>query len=303
MKTERTMAVNALVTPNCAMEMRSQTTSYTRLAKPDAAKNAKNQRLGVTGDGITGPSETGQAWLFGMPGSFVKSFVTRFPSCAHRRARSARIREGGVHARTRRKTDAARRTFGPGPGGRARGAQPAGGDALSTSFAVAADATAPSNPPLNVAEANKDANGNIKVHDQGVVRVTGTVDVGNSPKVQDVNVTNDALEVTLADQGTSLVYFEEIDDFDEGFVRTIDIHKYARVRFGTNVNGSGTVEYFVSTDGGVHEHFEVDAGSFGHTVFLGEAAGNQAVRSVRRPGRRADLLAGVRQQLIAGKAA
>src|SRR6185436_12821428 len=73
------------------------------------------------------------------------------------------------------------------------------GDALSTSFAVAADATAPSSPPLNVAEANKDANGNIKVHDQGVVRVTGTVDVGNSPKVQDVNVTNDALAVTLAD--------------------------------------------------------------------------------------------------------
>jgi len=149
------------------------------------------------------------------------------------------------------------------------------GDALSTQFAVTADATAPSNPPLNVAESNKDGNGNIKVHEQGVVRVTGTVDVGNSPKVQDVNVTNDALEVKLPDQGTSLVYFEEIDDFNEGFVRTIDIHKYARVRFGTNVNGSGTVEYFVSTDGGVHEHFEVDAGSFGHTVFLGEAAGTK----------------------------
>lgn len=149
------------------------------------------------------------------------------------------------------------------------------GDRLSTALAVTADAAAPSNPPLNVREANVDGNGNIKVHEQGVVRVTGTVDVGNSPKVQDVNVTNDPLEVTFPDQGTSLVYFEEIDDFNEGFVRTIDIHKYARVRFGTNVNGSGTVEYFVSTDGGVHEHFEVDAGSFGHTVFLGEAAGTK----------------------------
>jgi hypothetical protein len=128
-----------------------------------------------------------------------------------------------------------------------------------------------------------DGNGNIKVHEQGTVAISGTVDIGNTPKVQDVNVTNTALEVKLPDQGTTQIYSETIDDFNENIQRTIDIHKYARVRFGTNVNGSGTVEYFVSTDGGVHEHFEVDAGSFGHTVFLGEAAGTKLFLEVVDP--------------------
>jgi len=157
------------------------------------------------------------------------------------------------------------------------------GDTLSTQLAVTSDATAPSNPPLNVREANVDGNGNIKVHEQGTVAISGTVDIGNTPKVQDVNVTNDALDVKLPDQGTTQIYSETIDDFNENIQRTIDIHKYARVRFGTNVNGSGTVEYFVSTDGGVLEHFEVDAGGFGHTVFLGEAAGTKLFLEVVDP--------------------
>lgn len=157
------------------------------------------------------------------------------------------------------------------------------GDTLSTQLTATSDATAPSNPPLNVREANVDGNGNIKVHEQGTVAISGTVDIGNTPKVQDVNVTNDALDVKLPDQGTTQIYSETIDDFNENIQRTIDIHKYARVRFGTNVNGSGTVEYFVSTDGGVLEHFEVDAGGFGHTVFLGEAAGTKLFLEVVDP--------------------
>ena len=148
------------------------------------------------------------------------------------------------------------------------------GDTLSTSLALTADATAPSNPPLNVAESNRDGNGNIKVPEQGIVRVTGTVDVGNSPKVQDVNITNDALEVALPDQGTSLIYEEVMDDFNESFIRTVDIHKYARVRFATIVNGTGTVEFFLSTDGQVKSNFEVEAAGQ-HTVYLGEAAGTR----------------------------
>ncbi|HEX5044601.1 MAG TPA: hypothetical protein VFV75_16980 [Candidatus Polarisedimenticolaceae bacterium] len=148
------------------------------------------------------------------------------------------------------------------------------GDALSTEFADTTDPSAPSNPPLNVREANVDGNGNIKVHEQGVVQVTGTVDVGNSPKVQDVNVINDALEVKLPDQGTSLIYEEVIDDFNEGFLRTVDIHEYARVRFATVVNGTGTVEFFLSTDGGVKSNFEVEAAG-NYTFYLGEAAGTR----------------------------
>ena len=157
------------------------------------------------------------------------------------------------------------------------------GDTFSTDFAMTTEATAPSNPPLNVREANVDGNGNIKVHEQGTVAISGTVDIGNTPKVQDVNVTNDPLEVKFPDQGTTQIYSETIDDFNENIQRVIDIHKYARVRFQSNVNGSGTVEYFVSTDGGVLEHFEVDAGSHGHTVFLGEAAGTKLFLEVIDP--------------------
>jgi len=144
------------------------------------------------------------------------------------------------------------------------------GDVLSTASTV--DPMPLSNPPLNVAESNKDANGNIKVHEQGTVAVSGTVNVGNTPKTQDVNVVNEALEVKLPNQGTTRFYDRRIDDFDEGFLETIDIHEYARVRFATVVNGSGTVEFFLSTDGGVNAHFEVEAAGE-HTVDLGAAAG------------------------------
>jgi hypothetical protein len=156
------------------------------------------------------------------------------------------------------------------------------GEALSTDLSTAPELAPPNNPPLNVAEANKDADGFIRVHEQGTVAVTGTVNVGNAPKTQDVNVVNDALEVTLPDQGTTKFFDFSVDDFNEQILTTIDIHKYAHVRFQTNVNGSGTVEYFLSTDGGVNAHFEVEAAGE-HTVYLGEAAGTRLTIQVVDP--------------------
>jgi hypothetical protein len=155
------------------------------------------------------------------------------------------------------------------------------GDELTDEKALA-EAAPPSNPPLNVREANVDAGGNIRVHEQGTVAVSGTVNVGNAPKTQDVNVVNDPLEVTLPDQGVTQFFDFQVDDFNEQILETIDIHKYAHVRFQTNVNGSGTVEYFLSTDGGVKAHFEVEA-SGNHTVDLGEAAGTRLTIQVVDP--------------------
>src|SRR5437868_12670897 len=43
MKVERTIETSAVVTPNCAIDSRSQTSSYKMLQKPDTKKNAKNQ--------------------------------------------------------------------------------------------------------------------------------------------------------------------------------------------------------------------------------------------------------------------
>ncbi|HEX5042140.1 MAG TPA: hypothetical protein VFV75_04490 [Candidatus Polarisedimenticolaceae bacterium] len=148
------------------------------------------------------------------------------------------------------------------------------GDALSTEFADTTDPSAPSNPPLNVREANVDGNGNIKVHEQGVVQVTGTVDVGNSPKVQDVNITNDPLEVKVK-TGTVHFYHHEVYPFDEDTDLTIDIHEYSRVRVQITVNGSGTVDFLYATDGGVHGEFSEDSGGFGHTLLLPEVAGTE----------------------------
>ncbi|OLD66366.1 MAG: hypothetical protein AUI47_00035 [Acidobacteria bacterium 13_1_40CM_2_68_5] len=44
MNTERTVETRGVTTPNCAMAIRNQTTSYTRLQKPEMRKNPKNQR-------------------------------------------------------------------------------------------------------------------------------------------------------------------------------------------------------------------------------------------------------------------
>jgi hypothetical protein len=74
---------------------------------------------------------------------------------------------------------------------------------------------------------------------------------------------------------TATKFYEKvIDDFDEGFLETIDISKYAHVRFATIVNGTGTVEFFLHSDGQVTSHFEVEASGH-HTVDLGEAVGTR----------------------------
>ncbi|HET6372350.1 MAG TPA: hypothetical protein VFG76_03530 [Candidatus Polarisedimenticolia bacterium] len=149
------------------------------------------------------------------------------------------------------------------------------GDELS---ATLAPPTTSPNPPLNVAESNKDSDGNIKVHEQGTVRVTGTVDVGNSPKVLDVNVTNEPLEVTgnvAVKTGTVHFYHREVYPFDEDVELEIDIHEYSRARVQITVNGSGTVDFLYATDGGVHGEFSEDSGGFGATLLLPEVAGTE----------------------------
>jgi hypothetical protein len=42
MNIERTIETRAVVTPNCAMDSRNQTSSYRMLQKPEMKKNAKN---------------------------------------------------------------------------------------------------------------------------------------------------------------------------------------------------------------------------------------------------------------------
>jgi hypothetical protein len=144
------------------------------------------------------------------------------------------------------------------------------------------DTAATTNPPLNVREANIDAGGNIKVHEQGTVTVTGTVEVGNTPKVLDVNVTNEALDVQSTGVGTVKFFDREFFPFDQDETLYVDIHKYSKVRLQTNVNGSGTVEYFFGTDGGVDGHFSVDAGH-DHTVYLGDLPGTTLEIDLRDP--------------------
>ena len=108
--------------------------------------------------------------------------------------------------------------------------------------------------------------------------VTGTVNVGNGPKVLDVNVTNEPLEITgNVAVNTGIVHFfsQQVFPFDEETDMTIDIHEYSRVRVQITVNGSGTVDFFWATDGGLYGEFSEDAGGLGSTLLLPEVAGTQ----------------------------
>ena len=138
------------------------------------------------------------------------------------------------------------------------------------------------NPPLNVREANVDATGNIKVHEQGTVAVTGTVNVGNNPATQDVRVTNSSLKVSLG--GTVKKLDVNINPFEEDFETEVDIAEFSRVRLFLGVNGpeDTTVNFFYSTDGGVGEFIDIDRGH-GRSIFLGEAAGTKLTISARDP--------------------
>lgn len=145
------------------------------------------------------------------------------------------------------------------------------------------------NPPLNVAEANKDAEGNIKVHEQGTVQVTGTVNVGNNPSVQDVRVTNDPLEVEVTntlvvESGTVRKFHQEIFPFDKDEDFVVDIAEFSRVRLQTTVNGSdSTVDFIYETDGGASGSFSVDTGGPSKSVLLPEVAGTRLHVYVRDP--------------------
>jgi hypothetical protein len=57
MNAERTMATMAVVTPNCAMARRSQTSSYRTLQKPEMKKKTKYQLTQVL---LSGREEQGR---------------------------------------------------------------------------------------------------------------------------------------------------------------------------------------------------------------------------------------------------
>src|SRR3972149_2735320 len=62
------------------------------------------------------------------------------------------------------------------------------GFAVSQGLDGSASAAPPPPADTKVREQNLDGGGFIKVHEQGTANVSGTVDVGNLPAVQDVNV-------------------------------------------------------------------------------------------------------------------
>lgn len=126
------------------------------------------------------------------------------------------------------------------------------GELVSTSTALLPSASLP-NPPLNVAESNKDGDGNIKVHEQGTVRVTGTVDVGNAPSVQNVRVVDGG-------RGSIKIYDDIIQQLEEPLDLDFDISEFSSVRIFTGVNGVGTAHITLSTDAGIFDFFDEDPG-------------------------------------------
>jgi len=136
------------------------------------------------------------------------------------------------------------------------------------------------NPPLNVRENNLDGDGNIKVHEQGTVAISGTVNVGNTPATQNVRVTNTPLQVR---GGTVRTYHQEFFPFDKDQNIEVDISEFSRVRMQITVNGSdSTVDFFWATDGGTDGSFSVDTGHTA-TVLVPEVAGTTLYIELRDP--------------------
>jgi hypothetical protein len=148
------------------------------------------------------------------------------------------------------------------------------------------DATAPSNPPLNVREANVDADGYLRIHEQGVVSVQGTVTVASGPAVQDVRVTNTPLQVTgnvNVGGGTVRKYRQEFYPFTQDEDIEVDISEFTRVRLYVVVNGSdSTVDFVYYTDADVRGSFSVDTGD-SRSILLGEVAGTKLKIALRDP--------------------
>jgi hypothetical protein len=151
-------------------------------------------------------------------------------------------------------------------------------DALSTTTTLSAPNPVP-NPPLSVAEANRDASGAIRVHEQGTVQVQGTVNVGNAPTVQDVRITNTPVQVTgnvNVRAGTAVKLFQEVYPFTEVKEIEVDISEFSRVRLRFVVNGAedSTVEFHYHTDAGISDDFSLDTGD-SKGVLLPEVAGTK----------------------------
>jgi hypothetical protein len=137
--------------------------------------------------------------------------------------------------------------------------------------------------PLLVLEQNKDANGYIKVHEQGTVPVTGTVNVGTVSGTQNVHVTNTAVPVSgtvevsnfpAGPAGSAQIYFEDIFPFNSQQLRDIDISGYSKIRVSATVNVSGQVDFHCITNSGAKQDFSVSTagGHFG-TVLMGDVVG------------------------------
>lgn len=114
-----------------------------------------------------------------------------------------------------------------------------------------------------VREQNLDANGLIRVHEQGTANVTGTVDVGNMPAVQDVNVVSmptsqgRLIEVgTLPAPANGSVQFPVVDVRDcsqsSAMAETAQIPEGGAVEFtNLSVSTDGTNMFFTGFGGGV----------------------------------------------------
>jgi hypothetical protein len=162
---------------------------------------------------------------------------------------------------------------------------------LGVRFSDTTSAASPM-PPLNVVENNVDADGNIRVHEQGTVPVSGTVNVGNTPAVQNVSVTNASLPVTgsvsvsnfpAAATGVTHFFHQEVFPFNAEQILHIDISKFSKVRMAVVVNGTGgSVDFFWGTNAQIADNFSVDTGNQ-HTVFLGDVAGTDLEVDLESP--------------------
>jgi len=112
-----------------------------------------------------------------------------------------------------------------------------------------AGAVPPPPSPTQVREQNLDTSGFIRVHEQGTANVTGTVNVGNLPTVQDVNVISmpAAPQARLIELGTQTVTIGS-GAFQSSF---IDIRDCGTVTVMARATSADTaqVEFFASPDG------------------------------------------------------
>ena len=121
------------------------------------------------------------------------------------------------------------------------------GFVVSRSLDGSASAAPPPPADTKVREQNLDGSGFIRVHEQGTANVTGTVDVGNLPAVQDVNVVSATPQTgRLIELGTHTV------PWGGAFTTPlVDVSDCQRVTLMAKSSGSSTnasIEY-MSPDG------------------------------------------------------